>query len=212
MIGGADVNNQGLRRALALAPCVVAADGGADTALVEGIIPDAVIGDFDSISDSARNVIPEENLHPIREQDSTDFEKCLRNIQAPLVIGVGFSGARSDHHLACLNALVRHPSQRCVLLGEDDITFLCPPTLRLDLPVGTPLSLFPLGAVEGTSDGLRWPIAGLNFSPDGRIGTSNEVTGMVEISVTAPKMLVILPASNLDVVADSLQKTVSNWA
>lgn len=212
LIGGADVNNQGLRRALALAPCVVAADGGADTALVEGIIPDAVIGDFDSISDSARNVIPEENLHPIREQDSTDFEKCLRNIQAPLVIGVGFSGARSDHHLACLNALVRHPSQRCVLLGEDDITFLCPPTLRLDLPVGTPLSLFPLGAVEGTSDGLRWPIAGLNFSPDGRIGTSNEVTGMVEISVTAPKMLVILPASNLDVVADSFQKTVSNWA
>ncbi len=211
LIGGAEVNNQGLSRALALAPSVVAADGGADTALIHGLIPDAVIGDFDSISESAREVIPAGKLHPISEQDSTDFEKCLNNIRAPLVIGVGFSGARMDHQLAAFNTLVRCPGQRCILLSEGDLAFLCPPSLKLGIPTDTTLSLFPMGAVEGVSDGLRWPIAGLNFAPDGRVGTSNQTTGPVFITVTAPKMLVILPIVTLERVADALLDTTAVW-
>lgn len=212
LIGGAEVNNQGLERALALAPSVVAADGGADTALIQGLIPEAVIGDFDSISESAQAVIPKEHLHRIDEQDSTDFDKCLSNIEAPLILGVGFSGARLDHQLACINTLVCHPTRRCILLGDDDLVFLAPPSMRLDVPVGTAFSLFPMGAVEGVSDGLQWPIAGLNFSPDGRVGTSNKTTGIVHLSMTAPKMLVIMPISALDHVAEALLGTVSTWA
>lgn len=211
LIGGAEVNNQGLERALAIAPGIVAADGGADTALIHGLTPDAVIGDFDSISESARDVIPPAHLHPITEQDSTDFDKCLSNIHAPLIIGVGFSGARLDHQLAAFNALVRHPTQRCILLGDADLAFLCPPSLRLDLPPDIPLSLFPMGAVEGISDGLHWPIAGLNFAPDGRVGTSNRTTGPVFLNLTAPKMLVILPHDTLEQVAAALLETVAGW-
>ncbi|WP_299847319.1 thiamine diphosphokinase [uncultured Roseovarius sp.] len=212
LIGGAKVDNQRLRRALALAPHLVAADGGADTALLEGLMPDAVIGDFDSMSESARDCIPSDRLHEISEQDSTDFDKCLSNIHAPLIIGVGFSGARQDHQLAAYNTLVRHPDQRCILLGRDELVFLCPPSLRLDLPVGTRVSLFPMGAVEGVSDGLKWPIAGLNFAPDGRVGTSNLSTGTVHLNLTAPKMLVILPAMALEAVAEALQQVVGSWA
>lgn len=211
LIGGAEVNNQGLERALALAPGIVAADGGADAALIHGVTPDAVIGDFDSISESARDVIPPTHQHPIADQDSTDFDKCLGNINAPLIIGVGFSGARLDHQLAAFNTLVRHPTQRCVLMGDLDLAFLCPPSLRLDLPTGTALSLFPMGAVEGISDGLHWPIAGLNFAPDGRVGTSNRTTGPVFLTMTAPKMLVILPHDTLEAVAGALLETVSSW-
>ena len=36
-------------------------------------------------------------LRPITEQDSTDFEKCLRRISAPEILGFGFLGARVDH-------------------------------------------------------------------------------------------------------------------
>lgn len=196
---------------MAIAPGVVAADGGADTALLHGLAPDAVIGDFDSISESARDVIPSTHQHPITEQDSTDFDKCLGNIHAPLIIGVGFSGARLDHQLAAFNTLVRHPARRCILLGEADLAFLCPPSLRLELPLGIPLSLFPMGAVEGLSDGLQWPIAGLNFAPDGRVGTSNRVTGPVFLQMTAPKMLVILPHDTLEQVAAALLDGVAGW-
>ena len=71
LIGGGDVLAVDAAAAVALAPVVMAADGGADTALALGLMPDAVVGDFDSIGDAARAAIPAERLHRIAEQDST---------------------------------------------------------------------------------------------------------------------------------------------
>ena len=211
LIGGAEVSKPVLSRAQSLAPLVVAADGGAKAALVNGVVPRAVIGDFDSLTDDMRAQIPKEALHPIPEQDTTDFDKCLRNIAAPLVVGIGFSGKRLDHQLAAYNTLVRHPDRPCLLLGVEELVFLCPPSIRLDLETGCPVSLFPMGAVEGVSDGLQYPIDGLNFAPDGRVGTSNTALGPVDISVTSPKMLVILPQECLEQVASALLTAGSNW-
>jgi thiamine pyrophosphokinase len=211
LIGGAEVTGARIARARALALQVVAADSGAEAALAHGITPRAVIGDFDSLGAAARDALPPASLHPIAEQDSTDFDKCLRNISAPLVIGIGFSGDRLDHQLAAYNTLVRHPARRCVLLGAEELVFLCPPSVSLPVAAGTPLSLFPMAAVEGVSDGLRWPIGGLNFAPDGRVGTSNAATGTVHLSVTAPKMLVILPESALETVVAALMATTAAW-
>jgi len=211
LIGGAAITRARLDRATALAPHVVAADSGADAALALGAQPCAVIGDFDSISAEARRGLPASVLHPIPEQDSTDFDKSLRNIRAPLVVGIGFSGDRLDHQLAAYNTIVRHPWRRCVLLGEKELVFLAPPSMSIELRPDTPLSLFPMGAVEGISEGLRWPIGGLNFAPDGRAGTSNLVTGPVFLSVTAPKMLVILPESTLEQVVGALLATTPAW-
>ncbi|WP_397542824.1 thiamine diphosphokinase [Roseovarius salis] len=211
LIGGAQVTYARLARARALAPHVAAADSGADAALAHGVAPKAVIGDFDSLSDAARRDLPPAALHPISEQDSTDFDKCLRNIAAPLVIGIGFSGDRLDHQLAAYNTLVRHPARRCILLGAEELVFVCPPSVSLPLGAGTAVSLFPMAAVEGVSDGLRWPIGGLNFAPDGRVGTSNLSTGTVHLSVTTPKMLVILPQSTLETVVAALLATTAAW-
>lgn len=211
LIGGGKLGKRDLKRAQAIGNVVIAADGGACAALTSGVRPVAVIGDFDSIDDVTRCALQPETLHYIEEQDSSDFDKCLRNISAPLILGVGFTGARIDHQLANFNALVRYPQQRCILLGKSDIVFLAPPSLSLDLEPGTPVSLFPLGAVEGVSDGLRWPIAGLNFSPDGQIGTSNEAIGPVSISITAPKMLVFLPAHTFETVAQAVLANTSRW-
>ena len=70
--------------------------------------------------------------------------------------------------------------------------------LVLDLPIGSRLSLFPMGTVEGESEGLRWPLKGLHFAPDGMIGTSNEVAAPeVTLQFSAARMLVILPRSAL---------------
>lgn len=211
LIGGAEVCETRLKRAMALGQTVVAADSGADAALANGIVPKAVIGDFDSLSDQARAALPQDRLHPIAEQESTDFDKCLRNIDAPLVIGIGFSGDRLDHQLAAYNTLVTHPHRRCILLGAEELLFLCPPSFAMDCEAGIPISLFPMGAVEGISDGLRWPINGLNFAPDGRIGTSNVTTGPISLSVTSPKMLVILPECALESTVSALLETRPEW-
>lgn len=212
LIGGGDLSAEQVAVARSFCSKIVAADSGADAALAHGVLPDAVIGDLDSLTEAARAAIPPASLHRIPEQDSTDFDKCLRNISAPLVVGVGFGGARLDHELAAFNTLVRRPERRCVLLGPVTLAFLAPPALNLALAPDTPVSLFPMGAVEGVSDGLAWPIAGLNFTPDGQIGTSNRATGDISVNFTAPKMLMLLPSQTVDLVVRALLETPQTWA
>ncbi len=203
LIGGAPLTRADLDLALDLAPTVAAADSGADTALAHGLVPQAVWGDFDSISDSARAAIPAGRLHHIAEQDSTDFEKCLSRIDAPLVLAVGFSGARQDHFLAALSTLARPVGPPCILIAGEDVIALCPPELALDLPQGCRVSLFPMGPARGRSQGLKWPIEGLDFAPQDRIGTSNESTGPLRLSIQGP-MLLIVPRAQLGLLARAL--------
>ena len=196
LAGGGPFGKAQLIRALRFAPRIVGADGGADRLLALGVEPEAVIGDMDSISEQAQIRLAG-RLFPIAEQITTDFDKALRSIKAPFVLGIGFAGARLDHGLAVLNALVRAPQQRCLVLSPQDVIFLAPLEMRLDLPLGSRFSLFPMAQVAGESEGLRWPLQGLDFAPDGMIGTSNEVSGPVSLRFSARKMLVILPIKSL---------------
>lgn len=196
LIGGGTVEPRHLAAALALAPAVAAADSGADIALENGIEPLAVIGDLDSLSGRARARLGA-RVHPVAEQDSTDFEKCLLRLSAPFVIGVGFGGPRLDHALAALGALARRIGPPTVLLCGEDAVLACPPQVSADLPPGTRLSLFPMGPARVESEGLRWPTAGIDLAPAGRVGTSNEVIGPLRLGVRGP-VLLILPQERLE--------------
>ncbi len=211
LVGGGAVDPGRLARAARDAAGVAAADSGADTLLAAGIVPDAVIGDMDSISGAARAALPPGVLHEIAEQDSTDFDKALRHIEAPLVIGHGFLGARMDHALAVLSVLARYPERTCLLEGPEDAVALLPPEITLDLAPGTRVSLWPLGPVTGRSEGLRWPIDGLSFAPDATVGTSNEATGPVRLRIDAPRMLVILPVAEAEALRHGLAARPATW-
>ena len=189
----------------------VAADGGAARLLAAGILPDAVIGDLDSLADEARTQIPADRIHHVTEQDSTDFDKCLRSIDAPLVFGTGFLDPRIDHGLGALTVLARHPDRRCILIGAEDAVMLAPPRLSLALPKGCRVSLWPLGPVTGRSTGLRWPIDGLHFTPDDITGTSNEATGPVTLEMDGPRMLLILPLEALWALRQALASAPAEW-
>lgn len=203
LVGGGTVQPSDWHDALSLAPVLVAADSGADAALAAGHVPYAVIGDFDSISSAALARIPDHRQHRIAEQDSTDFEKCLMRIAARFVVAIGFSGSRLDHTLAVLSVMARAHTTPVLMLAESDVVFLAPAELSLDLRAGTRVSLWPIGPVRGTSTGLRWPIDGIDFAPAGSIGTSNEATGAVSLSLDGP-MLVMLPRSLLRTAVSAL--------
>lgn len=205
LLGGAPLETILLRRALALAPVLVAADGGAGRALKAGLTPAAVIGDLDSLDPADRARLDPATVHEVAEQETTDFQKALDGIDAPLVLAVGFTGARLDHELAAYNALVRQPAGRVVVLGEDDLCFHAPRDFAVDLAPGTRVSLFPLAPVTGRSEGLEWPLDGLRFAPDGRVGTSNRAAaGRVAWRLDGPGMLAILPRDCLNSVARAL--------
>ncbi len=196
LVGGGPVDLGLLGQHIALAPTVIAADGGARHVVHAGLQLDHVVGDMDSVD---RSTLPDGvALHSIPEQMTTDLDKCLYTTQAPYFLAHGFVGGRGDHHLAACHSLVRAAGQKVILVGPEDVTFLAPLSLTLDLPEGTRVSLFPMGGVRGTSQGLRYPLDPHHFAPDSMIGTSNEVKrGPVRLTLDAPKMLVILPLEHL---------------
>ena len=199
LVGAGRFSAAALAEALALAPLLVAADGGADGALRAGHMPEAVIGDLDSLTARARSLIPPGRIHLISEQETTDFDKALRSVAAPFVLGLGFSGGRLDHTLSAMNVLVRHAGRRCLLVSARDVTFHLPREIRLALPVGTRLSLFPMAPLRGESEGLRWPLGGLALAPDGMTATSNLTSAPeVRLAPGGPGLLAILPRAHLD--------------
>lgn len=211
LVGGGALRREDLDAALAIAPRLVAVDGGADKAVEAGLMPSAVIGDLDSVSAKLRARLPEELIHEIPEQDSTDFDKALRYLAVPLVLAVGCTGARLDHELAVFHSLVLRAGHKCIVIGERDVVFHAPPRLRMDLPASTRVSLFPMASVSSRSKGLRWPIDGLSFHPAQRIGTSNAATGgLVTIEADAPGLLIILPRSELAAAAAALDAAGDN--
>ncbi len=207
LLGGGEMVPGQLTRALLHAPDLVAVDSGADQALTQGLMPQLVLGDLDSISQAGRAAIAPERLWHIPSQDSTDFDKALAAVHAPLILALGFTGARLDHTLAGMSTLVRNPQARMVVDAGEDLCFLAPPRLQLSLPPGSRLSLFPMAPVRCESSGLVWPTAGLALDPAGVIGTSNIVSeGVVTLAPDKPAMLVLVPAASLDAVLEGLRR------
>ncbi len=198
LVGGGELDAGLIAAAREIAPRVVAADRGADRLDGFGVPEDqvaAVIGDLDSIADRARWEGGATRVLHLEEQETTDFEKCLYSTEAPLYVAVGFTGRRVDHTLAVLHALLSNSAKRVIVLGPDDAVALVPPGgIALDLAVGARVSFFPLAPVNGVaSEGLEWPIDGLDFAPGWRIGTSNRATAArVSARFDGPPMLVMV--------------------
>jgi thiamine pyrophosphokinase len=188
---------------------VIAADGGADHLAGTGLVPDAIIGDLDSLQrrshwESVTRVIA------IAEQDTTDFEKCLYSVAAPVYIALGFTGKRLDHTLASLHVLARYcDDKRVLLVGEEDIVTVTRQSQQLSLSAGCRLSIFPLETVRYLrSTGLRYPLDGLELGPVTMIGTSNEVT---EPEVTIEKVAGCDGCYALVLPADAFDSVLAQW-
>jgi thiamine pyrophosphokinase len=193
-LGCGQVFNEDLSNAVKLAPNVVAADGAADIAARNNFTPHAVIGDMDSISSNFFELNSNVIKMKISEQNTTDFEKCLRTVSAKFALAIGFLGSQIDHELAAFHAVAKHQKYPVLLIGEKDVIIACPNNLSLELPEGTRVSLFPLKSVCVLTEGLRWNLNQEILSPLERIGTSNiTASSQVKIKVDGSGLLIILP-------------------
>jgi thiamine pyrophosphokinase len=163
----------------AAAGMVVAADGGARHALANGILPDAVVGDLDSIDDELRAAIPAARFHRAARLDTTDLEKAVefsiaKGATAVDVVAAG--GGRSDHALANLSVLVLNRGKADVRV-HDELFEVSLVVNRAEVvgPEGTVVSLVALGTCTGvTTEGLRWPLKEFTL-PFGPRGIHNEI-------------------------------------
>lgn len=176
-VGGGQISQTALTADFPNVTSFVGVDGGADHLLAAGISPAAVIGDFDSLSDQARATFSNVLCH-VSEQETTDFEKALIRVAAPLIYAVGFTGGRLDHTLGVLNVMARYADRRVFLVDHDDVSFVISQSLdNLMLPAGDRISLMPLDEVQVSATGLRWPLSDFAMHPVRRTSGSNTATG-----------------------------------
>ena len=178
IVGGGTVDAALLRELAAKGVALVGADGGADTIDAAGLLPDAIIGDLDSLDNRVGWESRTRVIH-IPEQITTDFQKTLYSTEAPVTLALGMTGKRLDHTLAALSAVLQYaPSRRLMLVDEVDVALAVTGPIAFDAGKRERVSIHPLVPIRfRSSAGLFYPMDGLLLEPGGLIGTSNEGTG-----------------------------------
>ncbi len=160
---------------------VVAADSGADVARSLGLVPDVIVGDFDSVTPSGA-AAAEQRRFPT-DKDATDLAlalaEALRRGAGSLTV-VGGAGGRLDHLLANVAVLAAED-----LAGVRVDALIGPARLwvvrrrrTISGTVGRIVTLLAHGgpATGVRTEGLRWALAGETLEAGASRGVSNVFT------------------------------------
>lgn len=180
---------------------VIAADGGLRHTQTLGIVPNVILGDFDSLGYVPQGAA----VFPV-EKDDTDAMLAIRygleRGYRRFVIYGGMDGNRLDHTLANYQALqfLADRGAEGYLAGERYLATVAR-NGRLAFPEQAEgiLSVFCLGAdAEGvTLEGLKYPLAGGRLTSGFPLGVSNHFTGEKAIvSVKKGSLLILWDRKN----------------
>ncbi|MDR0962329.1 MAG: thiamine diphosphokinase [Mediterranea sp.] len=157
---------------------VVCCDGGADAYIAHGALPDAIVGDGDSLSALNRDKYAH-LMHYEPDQETNDQTKAVRFVMQQgyrRIYMVGATGKREDHTLGNISLLMEY-----MRAGAEVRTFTdygsftpCKDTCSFACRAGTQVSLFNFGARNIRADGLAYPL--FDFTTWWQ-GTLNECTG-----------------------------------
>lgn len=175
IVGGGVVDTELLRELYLSGGHLVGADGGADQIAKAGLMPEAIIGDLDSL-EKPMSWLGRTRLITIAEQDTTDFEKALYSTRAPVTVALGMTGKRFDHTLAALDAVARQAVGRpIILVDEADIAIALSGAFEFTVEPRERVSVHPLVPIRfRKSQGLKYPLDGLKMAPGEKTGTSNQ--------------------------------------
>lgn len=176
---------------------VICADGGYDTITAAGEVPDAVIGDMDSV----HRQIPKEikRVYYPRNKDKTDLHLCvdyaLENGCKEIIL-LGAMGGRIDHSLANMILLryIEESGADGMILTANTAVFLTSDTIKIPKGNYKYVSLIPMTEkAEGvTTKGLRYSLTNYTLNQIDNLGVSNVFTeDIAEISVKKGVLFVI---------------------
>jgi thiamine pyrophosphokinase len=163
---------------------IICCDGGAAHLRKFNIIPDVLLGDFDSISDDDYNYFKNKSVKIIKfpiKKDVTDaeiavdyaMERGCENITL-----VGATGSRLDHTMANIFLLKKMLSKNvnCMIVDKRNKIFLINDETAIKRENGYKMSLIPLTqSVTGvTTEGLAYPLNDATIKMGSTWGISNE--------------------------------------
>ena len=157
---------------------VVCCDGAADRYIATGHVPDAIVGDGDSISAENRGKFAQ-LLHIITEQESNDQTKAVRFLMEHgkrRIAIVGATGRREDHTIGNISLLIEYARAGCDVRSFTDhgVFIPCNGTTTHKCRKGQQVSIFSITARDLSAEGLLYPIYDFN---NWWQGTLNECTG-----------------------------------
>lgn len=184
------------------ADTIICADGGAEYAYRCGIIPNYLIGDFDSIDRNIFEYFKAQKTEIIRfssEKDYTDTEICVKKAlelncnEICILAGIG---GRMDHSLGNIGLLhiISAKGSRGYIASEDCYIYLCNREISIKGNIGDVVSILPFKAdAHGvTLKGLKYPLNDAYIEFGLPIGLSNEMLeNECNISIKNGELLVI---------------------
>ncbi|TRX39680.1 thiamine diphosphokinase [Flavobacterium restrictum] len=188
---GASCNPELLGQLLEWSPLVIVLDSAMERVMQLDIKVDVLLGDFDRGFDPEQYQTTQYPLEIVHtpDQNKTDLEKALDYLIArkiPAVNIVWATGKRADHTITNLTNIVRYRNLiQIVILDDHSKIFLLPNKFEKWYTAETPISLIPIGVVNGIdSDNLVYPLQNDTLTMGYRTGSSNAVLhdGIVTIT------------------------------
>tara|TARA_B100000686_G_C16699209_1_gene922352 strand:+ start:582 stop:1262 length:681 start_codon:yes stop_codon:yes gene_type:complete len=183
----------------------VAADGGANLLAKRKYMPDAVVGDFDSLDSKIREKMPNTKFLHIPEQETNDADKSVRHC-----LKLGFKeihllsadGGRLDQFLSGLEILFKYSEQaRLVSWTQMERMEFINRDWEETIAPGTILSILPVfGGAQGiVTKGLKYALNDQNLIPGkSPSGVSNLViSNPVSVKIKKGRLLLVIQHKEL---------------
>jgi thiamine pyrophosphokinase len=177
---------------------ILCADGGSNNISKYKLIPDTVIGDMDSIKLSKLSEFRKKNVEiiKIKEQETTDFEKCLDYCigkDFTQIYVFGGSSPRADHTLNNYSIMKRYSTRLNITMIDDLFEILLIKNhIKFNYKKDALVSLLALPkATKVKTKGLLYPLNNETLEFGKREGTLNKSVGE-KVSVSFDKGALLL--------------------
>ena len=158
---------------------LVCADGGANKAKNLNLVPDFIIGDFDSVDKQTLKYFRDKSkIIKLSRQNDTDVEKCLkemmnRNFSEAVLLGV--TGDRLDHTFCNLGIVIKFFRQiKLKIIAENSLLIPYSGNVELDTIPGETISLYGFDTkTKISSQGLFYPLKNVSLPFGKKESTSN---------------------------------------
>ena len=141
---------------------VVCCDGATNEYISRGNMPDAIVGDGDSLSEEYRTRFAE-RVHHNPDQETNDLTKAvefLRQRGVQNIAVVGATGRREDHAIGNIALMAEYlqAGLNVRIYTDYGVFIACRDAATFDCSVGQAVSIFNFTAEGFTAEGLKYPL------------------------------------------------------
>ncbi len=198
--GGDEPDKKIICKFLKLSDFVIGVDGAANLFYRWSIVPDMIIGDFDTADPESITALEQKGAEVYRlpaEKNETDTEAAIDiAIQkgAEEIVMLGAMGGRIDHTLSNIMMMVRAniKGADCRIVDKTSELYISDSQIIISGKPGDTLSILPLtGELYVSASGLKYPLENLNLKWGSSRGISNIMLGSkAEINITGGHALI----------------------